>query len=221
MSGPSMTTTQSPTPDNLVYGSHPIVTREVEIAASQTLTRGTIVARSAPKFSIAMASATGGTFTLSLLGVTTAGIAHNAAAAAVTSALEAVLGAGNVTSTGGALGTNPVVFTLGGALAGAGDVEATADGTLLTGTGAAVTVAEDATSQKITKVTSVPAAGAPLFVMAEPVTTGVGETAVAVAYESGHFNTRSIDNDGPLVAAITEHLRTKGIHLHESATNTW
>src|SRR4051794_1675780 len=56
---------------------------------------------------------TGGTFTLTLNGATTAPIAFNAAAAAVTTALEALpnVGPGNVLASGGALPGTPVVVT--------------------------------------------------------------------------------------------------------------
>jgi hypothetical protein len=61
---------------------------------------------------------TGGTFTLTYAGATTANIAFNAAAAAVTTALEALpnIGAGNVVATGGALPGTPVVVTFQNAL---------------------------------------------------------------------------------------------------------
>jgi hypothetical protein len=61
---------------------------------------------------------TGGTFTLTYNGATTAPIAFNAAAAAVTTALEALpnIGAGNVISAGGALPGTPVVVTFQNAL---------------------------------------------------------------------------------------------------------
>lgn len=56
---------------------------------------------------------TGGTFTLTFAGSTTAPIAYNATAATVQSALEALdsVGVGNVTTTGGALPTTGVVVT--------------------------------------------------------------------------------------------------------------
>jgi hypothetical protein len=56
---------------------------------------------------------TGGTFTLTYNGATTANIAYNAAAAAVVSALEALpnIGPGNVAGSGGALPGTPVVIT--------------------------------------------------------------------------------------------------------------
>lgn len=74
---------------------------------------------------------TGGTFTLTLEGGTTAGIAFNAAASAVRAALEALSGVepGDVTVTGSAGGPYTVTFNRGG-----GDVAAmTASGASLTG----------------------------------------------------------------------------------------
>jgi len=62
---------------------------------------------------------TGGTFTLSYKGQTTAAIAYNAAAAAVQSALAALstIGTGNVSCSGGALPGTPVVIAFTGTLA--------------------------------------------------------------------------------------------------------
>lgn len=78
---------------------------------------------------------TGGTFTLTFQGQTTAAIAYNAAAAAVQSALLALsnLDSGDVVAAGGAVGTAPVTLTFGGRFA-AGDVpKITANGAALTG----------------------------------------------------------------------------------------
>lgn len=63
---------------------------------------------------------TGGTFSLSFAGSTTAGIAYNAAAAAVKSALEALdsVGAGNVAVTGGPGPATPWIVAFQGDLAG-------------------------------------------------------------------------------------------------------
>ena len=85
---------------------------------------------------------TGGTFTLTFGGQTTAGIAFNATAAAVDAALEALssVGAGDVAVTGAAGGPYTVTFT--GALAGTDVGAITADGSGLTGgTTPSVTVA--------------------------------------------------------------------------------
>lgn len=61
----------------------------------------------------------GGTFTLTYDGQTTAAIAYNADAATVDAALEALsnIGAGDVTCTGGSLPGTPITITFGGALA--------------------------------------------------------------------------------------------------------
>lgn len=76
-------------------------------------------------------SPTGGTFTLSFQGQTTAPIAYNAAAAAVGSALEALssIGAGNVV----VAGTGPWTVTFAGALANQGVDLMVANGAALTG----------------------------------------------------------------------------------------
>ncbi len=78
-------------------------------------------------------SPTGGTFTLTLDGETTAGIAYNAAASAVQTALEGLsnLASGDVTVTGSAGG--PYTVTFGGARAGANVPQMTASGASLTG----------------------------------------------------------------------------------------
>jgi hypothetical protein len=78
---------------------------------------------------------TGGTFTLSYDGQTTAGIAYNANAAAVQSALEALsnIGVGDVTVSGGALPGTPVVVRFTGALERQDVDDMTANGAGLTG----------------------------------------------------------------------------------------
>lgn len=86
---------------------------------------------------------TGGTFTLTFQGNTTAGIAFNGAAAAVVAALEALpnIDAGEVTATGGALPGTAVVVTFGGQYAGVNVAQMTASAAGLTGgTSPAVTV---------------------------------------------------------------------------------
>jgi hypothetical protein len=85
---------------------------------------------------------TGGTFTLTWSGQTTAAIAYNATAAAVQAALQALsnIGAGNVTVTGANGGPYSVTFT--GTLANADVAQMTASGAGLTGgTSPGVTVA--------------------------------------------------------------------------------
>lgn len=91
---------------------------------------------------VAVADASGGTFTLAFGDDETDPIAHDAMAEDVQAALEALesIGAGNVECTGGPLGADPVTVTFVGDL-GSTDVDAlVADDTLLDGVGAAVTV---------------------------------------------------------------------------------
>lgn len=78
---------------------------------------------------------TGGTFTLTFDGQTTAPIAYNAAASAVVTALNALsnINPGDVTATGGALPTTPVVVTFGGQYAGVNVPQMTGSATGLTG----------------------------------------------------------------------------------------
>lgn len=80
-------------------------------------------------------SPTGGSFTLTFDGQTTAGIVYNAAAAAVQSALAALsnIGSGNVSCSGGALPGTPVAVTFIGSLAGIDVPQMTASAASLTG----------------------------------------------------------------------------------------
>ena len=95
---------------------------------------------------------TGGTFTLSYGGQTTAAIAFDATAAAVDSALEALsnIGAGDVTTTGGALPGTAVAVEFTGALAGLDAALMTIDTTNLTGgTSPAGSVTETTTGRAV------------------------------------------------------------------------
>lgn len=86
---------------------------------------------------------TGGTFTLTWDGETTAAIAYNAAASAVQTALEALsnVNAGDVTCAGGALPGTPVTVTFAGRYAGKNVPQMTAaSGSLTGGTTPTVTV---------------------------------------------------------------------------------
>lgn len=86
---------------------------------------------------------TGGTFTLTLDGQTTAAIAFNATAAAVQTALAALstIGAGNVACTGGPLPGSAVTITFQGDLGGTNVSQITATGSLTGGTTPTVNVA--------------------------------------------------------------------------------
>ncbi len=80
-------------------------------------------------------TATGGTFAMSFGGQTTGALAFNATAAQIDTALEALssIGAGNVTSAGGPLGTAGVTVTFAGTLAGQDAAMVTVDNTNMTG----------------------------------------------------------------------------------------
>jgi len=102
---------------------------------------------------------TGGTFTITYAGQTTAPIAYNASAATVQTALAALsnIGAGNVACTGGALpGAAVVIDFSGGALAGTAPALATTTSALTGGTTPAVAIAVSLTltSRKFTYITS-------------------------------------------------------------------
>jgi len=102
---------------------------------------------------------TGGTFTYSFKGVTTATIAWNASAAAQVSALELLrtIGTGGVTATGGPAPGTPVAFTFHKHLAGVNIPLLTADIALLTGGTPSVTPAETTPgSDSATDVSPVP-----------------------------------------------------------------
>lgn len=90
---------------------------------------------------VSVASATGGTFTLTFEGQVTAAIAATATAATVRAALEALsnIAPGDVTVTGGPLGTTAVDVEFTGALKASNRTQMTSTSSL-TGTGAAVTI---------------------------------------------------------------------------------
>ncbi len=96
---------------------------------------------------VEVASATGGTFTLTFQGQTTAAIAYNASASTVQAALLALtnLASGDLVASGGALGTAPVTLSFGGEWADRNVPQVQANGAGLTGTGA--TVETDTTTQ--------------------------------------------------------------------------
>lgn len=86
---------------------------------------------------------TGGTFTLKIWGLTTGNINYNANAAAVQSALEAILGTGNATVTGGALPGTAVSVTFAGDYANTNVPLMTSSSALTGGTAPAVEIAVD------------------------------------------------------------------------------
>lgn len=102
-------------------------------------------------------SPTGGTFTLTFGGNTTANIAWNASASAIQTALQvlASIGAGNVVCTGGPINITPVVVEFTGTLGFANQATMTATSTGLTGgTSPAVTPSVTQNGQPFTVVSS-------------------------------------------------------------------
>jgi hypothetical protein len=85
---------------------------------------------------VRVSNATGGTFTLTFDGQTTAPIAFNATAAQLQAALEALstIGPGNVSATGGDVDAARVDITFIGVYAGVDVAQLTPDATALTGT---------------------------------------------------------------------------------------
>jgi hypothetical protein len=90
---------------------------------------------------LAVANATGGTFTLVFRGQETAAIAYNATATAVRTALEGLanINPGDVTTGGGPLGTSTVTITFAGQYAQFNEPQLYANSSLV-GTGAAATI---------------------------------------------------------------------------------
>jgi hypothetical protein len=136
-------------------------------------------------------SPTGGTFTITVNGQTTAGIAYNAAASAVQSALEALsnVAPGDVAVTGSAGG--PYTLTWGGALANT-DITISASGAGLTG---GTTPAATATTTQGGGITTVPlkAIQAPEWDVFIDDTPGAIGTTQVDAYQAG-FNFGGLTN---------------------------
>jgi hypothetical protein len=131
---------------------------------------------------------TGGTFTLTFQGQTTAGIAYNAAASAVQTALEALsnIGVGEATVTGAAGG--PWTVTFSGALASLDLQEMTGSETNLTGNSIAVATTQEATSytnerQQVT-IVGEPAGGTFTLSWGGFTTAGIAYNAAAEAVEA-------------------------------------
>ena len=135
---------------------------------------------------------TGGTFTLTYRGLTTAAIVYNAAASAVQSALRALanIGSTGVTCTGGALPGTPVVVEFTGPLANTDVYMLTADGAGLTGgTSPAVTV-----SQTVQGVTN-----DPRYLVGSPDKPG---TIVKVTGSSPNQKVVEYDGSGTIVGVV-------------------
>nr|MBA3481727.1 hypothetical protein [Pirellulales bacterium] len=185
-----------------------------------TLTRSDTAATAADEVQTVTigGTATGGTFTLTYAGQTTAAIAYNADAATVDAALEALanIGAGDVTCTGGALPGAAVIVTFTGALALTDVDEMTASGTLLTGTSPTVAVAT---------TTHGGAAGALGAVTAVTPATGKNWLNNADNYEGGALpiddDVLYIDAGSTSILYALDYFRTGSIDLVIYVSNDW
>lgn len=90
-------------------------------------------------------SPTGGTWTFSMLGLTSSAIAHNATAANVQTAVDAFFGAGNCTVTGGPGPGTAWVLTFGGGMGNVLVTGITVAGSLTGGTSPAIAIANTTT----------------------------------------------------------------------------
>lgn len=131
-----------------VRGNHdqPEMTQVVGPVEISTLTEGSGDDVNEVQTVTVNGSPTGGTFTLTFSGATTAGIAYNAAASAVKSALEALatIGAGNIDVSGSAGG--PYTCTFQGTLAHTDVSQMTGSGASLTGGAVYTATTQEATS---------------------------------------------------------------------------
>ena len=142
-------------PDGTVLGSSPTANLTMPVTATTTLNdvltwlntnEGTAAVDEEQTIS---STATGGTFTMSFGGQTTAALNFDANFAQIDAALEALstIGAGNVTCAGGPLGTAGVTVTFAGTLAGQDAAMITVDNTNMTG--GTASVAETTTGRAV------------------------------------------------------------------------
>lgn len=154
---------------------------------------------------------TGGNFTLTFQGQTTGAIAHNASAATVEAALEALsnLGASDVTVTGSAGG--PYTVTFGGVYAGVDVPQMTATPSLTGGTTPTVTVA-----------TTTP--GDPVDLL--PLPTGYSDVGWMTTAGASYGRTTEVSNVSsfgsvePTRSDITRDTITMGISMQETSLTT-
>jgi hypothetical protein len=159
---------------------------------------------------VTLAGATGGTFTLSFGGQSTAGIAYNAAASAVQSALEALstIGAGSVKVSGSAGGPYDVEFR--GRHAQTNVALMTSNATGLTGTTPSVTLTEQTPGAAPTDVTKMPVSPARVSVYAADTYAGLsaGKLTRLIEMEAGIQNRftarKTLDADETSFSTVLE-----------------
>lgn len=122
------------------YPGLPHPTISIKLPASKTFSAGQVLAELIGNNEVQTltenVNITAGTFTITFGGQTTAPIAHDATAATVQAALEALstIGTGNIAVTGGPIGTTPLTLTFQNALGNTNVAQVTVDVTSLTGT---------------------------------------------------------------------------------------
>jgi hypothetical protein len=137
---------------------------------------------------------TGGTFTLTFGGQTTATIAYNATASAVQTALAALstIGTGNVSCAGGPLPGTPVDVTFTGTLAQQNVASLTATGTGLTGgTSPAVAISTTTAGAAPTQLDLIPVLGSQGNVYVDTTAAALGTTKLTRAFKGSlHIGNR-------------------------------
>lgn len=167
---------------------------------------------------------TGGTFTISWSGQTTAAIAYNATAAVVQAALEALsnIAVGDVVCTGGPLPGTTVTITFGGELAGLDNAEITATTTNLTVTDPTTVaiattvpgVAATTNEQQTVTLTGNPTGGTFTLTWSGQTTAGIAYDASAATVDAALEALSNIGvadvtcSGGPLPAAVTVEFTT-------------
>lgn len=161
------------------------VTCNGNLFAKEPNNAGALTLRSEQQTITITGTPTGGNFTLTFNGQTTANIAYNANAAAVVSALEGLsnIGSGEVTASGGALPGTPVVITFAGTLAGANQPLMTANAAGLTGgTSPAVTISETTPGGYQEGYSESPISGNEVCVYIDTTAAGLGTTLLTDGY---------------------------------------
>lgn len=148
---------------------------------------------------------TGGNFTLTFDGQTTASIAHNANAAAVQSALEGLsnIAVGDVTCGGGALPGTPVTITFGGRLAGRRLPLITATNSLTGGTAPAITIATTTDGSPAEPVFRMPAVVPSVVYLRIRISTAISSGTSVFLDHAALGKMQSLYQGGPLAAAFS------------------
>lgn len=148
---------------------------------------------------------TGGTFTLTFDGQTTAGIAYNASAATVKSALEALsnIDVGDVTCGGGALPGSAVTITFGGRYAGRRMPLITASSSLTGGTSPAITVATTTDGSPAEPVFRLPSVVPDVVYLRIRISTAISSGTSVFLDHAALAKMQALYTGGPLAAAFS------------------